>query len=139
MIPQLAECRALNLRSPLFSRTSWTVYSVQSAVASLRALDPFASYIQVSDLHHSSRVSDASAKDSRAKQVHTRPAQTAVGYRPAPQPSGVDDIPSDYARLDGVPPEEGLKRAESCQHAGTLDAHSKYGAAAYSEVRYPDS
>ncbi len=139
MIPRLAYCHALNRNFPLFSRTcriSHTFYPAKSPVPSLRTPSPFASRTHVSGFHHSSRISDVSAKDLSAK-GHHRPAHTAVGHDPAPRPVGIDVIPSDYASLDGVSPEESLKRPESCQSTGTLDTNSKCSTPAYSEVKYP--
>ena len=130
MIPRLADCRALNLNFLLFSSTSRTVYSAQSAGTSLRAPSPF-ERVHISGFHHSSRISNASAKDVQG--LH-RPAHTAVGHKSAPQPLGVDGIPYDYASLDGVPPGESLKRAESCQSTSTLDTNPNCDEAAYSEV-----
>ena len=133
MIPRLADCRALNINFLLFSSTSRTFYSAQSTVTSLRAPSPF-ERVHVSGFHHSSRISNASAKDVQG--LH-RPARTAVGHKPAPQPLGVDGVPSDYATLEGVPPGESLKRAESCQSRSTPDTNPHCGAAAYSEVGDP--
>ena len=137
MIPRLAECHALNLKFPLFFRTSRisrTVYPAKSLVASLRTLGPFASRILVSGFHHSSQISDASGKDLCAK-GHHGPAHTAVGYKPAPLPLGIDGFPSDHASLDGVSPRESLKRPGSCQSTGPTNPNC--GTAAYSEVKGP--
>jgi hypothetical protein len=133
MISQLAECRAWNLNSPLFSRISRRVFSAQPAVASLRASGPFSSNIQISGLHHSSQISNASAKDSRAGHGFHRPVHIAVRHKPATQSLEIDDIPSDYTNLDGVLPEESLEQAGAYQSSGTLTDPS-CGTAAYLEV-----
>ena len=133
MIPRLAECHALNLKFPLFLRTSRTFYPAKSSVASLRTLGPFDSRILVSGFHHNFRISDASAKDLYAK-GHHHLAHTVVEHNPAPRTLGIDGIPSDHASLDGVSPGESLKRPESCQSTGTNNPNC--GTAAYSEVKY---
>jgi len=137
MIPRLADCRGLNINFLLFYPTCRTFYPAQTAVASLRAPSPFDSRLHGSGLHHNSRISDASAKGVCGKQGHHRRAHTAVGHESALQPLGVDEVLSDYASLDGVPPGESLQRAESCQNTGTLDTNPNCGLAAYSEVVVP--
>jgi hypothetical protein len=75
--------------------------------------------------------------DVCAEQGRQRPAHIAIGHKSAPQPLEMYGIPSDCASLDGVPPGESLKSAESCQGTGTLDTNPSCDAAAYSEVGGP--